>query len=144
MTRLLTGYHDTAFNHDRRQIAVKRVCETLRRYPREVGIVCTGLSGILVAVPAAELTKREFAIVRKPGEKNHSNYVVEGYTFSEYVIVDDFVDEGKTLQRLLRIMSNRWGMPDPPVCKGIILYDNSPMDFSYKGQEIPVIGLDTT
>ena len=62
MALLLTGYHNTSFDHIARQQAVKRVTRILRRFPRSVGIVCTGISGVLVAVPAAEKTNREFAI----------------------------------------------------------------------------------
>jgi adenine/guanine phosphoribosyltransferase-like PRPP-binding protein len=92
-----------------------------------------------VGVAVAERTKREFAIVRKAGEKSHSYRTIEGYDFSEYVIVDDFIDEGKTVSRILCQMHLRVNNPHPK-CLGIILYtDDGKHDFEFMGNPIPVI-----
>lgn len=137
---LVTGYHDTAFDHDRRLRAVKRVTSILRRYPREVGIVCTGLSGIMVGTAVAARTKRDFAIVRKPKEVTNSSNQIEGYTMEQYVIVDDFNETGETIERILTMMDKRCECSAE--CVGIIMYDgwdNRPHFF--KDRNIPMFGL---
>lgn len=118
---LITGYHEIAFSHEARGKAVERLAGALLEYPQNVGIVCTGLSGILVGVALADHTKREFAIVRKPNEETHSSYSVEGYILDEYVIVDDFMDGGETVKRILEKMSDRTLQS---VCRGILLYND--------------------
>ena len=135
---LVTSYHDVAFDHKRREKAVIRVTKAIARYPHSVGIVCTGLSGILVGVSAAEKTEREFAIVRKPNEQSHGCQV-EGYKLAEYVIVDDFMDSGDTIRNILTAMEKR----NTATCKAIILYDGggcyASKTFEHEGQEIPII-----
>lgn len=140
---LIVAYHETPFGHKSRQCAVDRVTKVLARFPKSVGIACTGISGILVAVPAAEKTNREFVIIRKPGEQKHSSNTVEGYNLKEYVIVDDFIDYGKTVKRIVREMKNRtrWGQSYPAQCRGVILYDgiDNKVRLEYpKGNHIPI------
>lgn len=136
---LVTSYHDTAFDHTRRAKAVHRITKTLARFPREVGIVCTGLSGILIGVPAAEKTERQFAIVRKKGETSHACNEVEGYKLAEYVIVDDFIDSGDTIRRIIDAMNKR----NESSCRAVLLYDYSNSSnvspIEYQGQKIKVI-----
>lgn len=140
---LITSYHDTAFDHDRRLKAVKRVTGILRRYPREVGIVCTGLSGIMVGTAVAERTKRDFAIVRKPGEITNSSNAIEGYTMEKFVIVDDFMQSGATIERILTMMNKRYDCAAE--CVSIILYDGWHHDsYTFKKCHIPVFGLSTS
>jgi len=131
---LLTGYHDIAFDTVKRKKAVNRIATQL---PADVGIVCTGLSGILVGVALANKTKRPFAIVRKPGDNTHSSFTVEGYLFDQYVIVDDFIEYGGTIRRILREMYKH---NDESECRGIMLYgeDSDRLPMKYKGKEITV------
>ena len=136
---LTTSYHEIGFEHDARHKAAERVMKGLTEYDRSVGLVFTGLSGILVGLPVADLTQRQFAVVRKPNDSSHACYLVEGYSFSEYVIVDDFMSSGDTIKRIIDTMRER----DGSVCKGILFYDNHRAGkgdtFKYKEQVIPII-----
>ena len=136
---IVTSYHDIAFDHASREQAVARVVAALSQFPSSVGIVCTGLSGILIGVPAADRLRREFAIVRKECDSLHACQQVEGYRFTEYVIVDDFIHSGDTLRRIIDTMQHS---DLKGVCKGILLYDSKfygRNDFTHKGQTFPVI-----
>lgn len=141
-TKLVTGYHYTAFDHVTRRSAVDRVLKKLQYFPEDVGIVCTGLSGILVGVPVAEQSDREFAIVRKPNESCNSSYKIEGYTFTNYVIVDDFISGGETIRRVLEVMNDT--RPESN-CLGILLYDGLSGEFDkrydYFKKPIPIFSV---
>lgn len=115
---IVTSYHDVAFEHAQRAKIVQKVEKIVATYPKKVGIVCTGLSGILIGVTVASEMKRAFAIVRKAGEKSHADYEVEGYKMDEYIVVDDFLVTGDTIKRIIRKMNER----NDSTCRAIILY----------------------
>lgn len=74
-------------------------------------IVCSGVSGIVFALPLAKKMGRKIAIVRKDGDGTHSTYKVESDCFADevgkYLIVDDLVDSGATLDRIIKAMKER-------------------------------------
>jgi hypothetical protein len=59
-------------------------------------MVGTGLSGALVVPSLARAMGKKWAIVRKPHENSHSNYLFEGEIGSRWLFVDDFIGTGKT------------------------------------------------
>lgn len=60
-----------------------------------------GMSGALIAPEIAKKLNKELIMVRKSNKGHHSNYMVEGYYRSnKYIIVDDFIDSGKTVKRM--------------------------------------------
>lgn len=62
-------------------------------------IAFTGMSGALVAPRVASLLDLPMLMVRKAHDGSHSNYRVEGFVGSQcYVIVDDFVSSGATVE----------------------------------------------
>jgi adenine/guanine phosphoribosyltransferase-like PRPP-binding protein len=85
---------------------VKKAAEILRRYEFEA-IAFTGMSG---AVPAGALAlelDKSLIMVRKPNDGSHSPYVVEGDDSAQrYVIVDDFVSSGSTVNRVVEEIDN--------------------------------------
>lgn len=68
-------------------------------------VVCTGLSGIVPASVFCHRHHKNLVVVRKPGEACHGSPIEGSYnwqdTNSNYVVVDDFVGSGRTIQRLL-------------------------------------------
>lgn len=72
-------------------------------------IVCTGLSGLLVA-PALwrELGVPHLAVVRKPEDQdNHSGKRVEGRIGARWLFVDDLVCSGSTRVRVRQAVDER-------------------------------------
>ena len=135
---ILTSYHNSTFDHTRREKIVAKVCKKLKKYPEEVGLVFTGLSGMLVGIPVAAKTKRPFAIVRKPHDSKHASFVVEGYKFKSFIIIDDFSESGGTIERILAEMKTERGGK----CKGIIMYDGNSCGSGRKSyNKIPIYNL---
>jgi hypothetical protein len=65
-------------------------------------IVGTGVSGCLLLLPLRERLKKHIAVVRKPRDGSHSFNLVEGTLGSRYVIVDDQVSSGQTVNNVIR------------------------------------------
>lgn len=70
---------------------------------RALAIAFTGLSGSIIAGPLATALEWHLYAVRKAGESRHSSQEVEGPDVCNsvgYIIVDDFVGSGRTVQRI--------------------------------------------
>ena len=64
------------------------------------GLVCTGVSGLLMAPTLADRLHCPLLVVRK-ADGHHSDLPIEGYHAGDrYVLVDDFVSTGATVQRV--------------------------------------------
>jgi len=76
-------------------------------------IVCCGISGIVFGLPLARKMGRKIVIVRKDGDGTHSTNRVESDCFANevgnYIIVDDLIDSGATLERILKEMKEHSG-----------------------------------
>lgn len=72
-------------------------------------IVCTGLSGMLVApILWRALDVPHFAVVRKEEDQsNHSSRAVEGTIGSLWLFVDDLVYSGRTEKRVREVVQSR-------------------------------------
>lgn len=107
-------------------------------------VVFTGYSGALVGPLVAAQMGKDPIFVRKEKESNHSSWTVEGsIDVRRYVIVDDFVSSGRTIERVLAQMrEHRHGAE----CVGILQYNTSAAskrwDHGFRnfltGQRIPV------
>lgn len=90
-------------------------------------IAFTGYSGALIGPSLADLLRKDLLIVRKKTDKRHSQCEVEGNCFvTKYIFVDDFVDSGDTVRRIM--VSIRSRIPEAQ-CVGMFFYDgehNSP------------------
>jgi len=82
-------------------------------------IVCTGVSGMLVAPIVSYLTDIPLTVVRK-GNDSHSMYEVEGVLPESYIIIDDLVASGSTLKRIQAKMDSVCNA----VCVGVITYSS--------------------
>jgi adenine/guanine phosphoribosyltransferase-like PRPP-binding protein len=66
-------------------------------------IAFQGMSGALIAPALALKLDKNLLMVRKQGNNTHSTYSVEGDAAAErYVIVDDLVDTGSTVMRIIQ------------------------------------------
>lgn len=78
-------------------ITVKHTADDLRSHTREFDtIVCSGLSGMVVAAPVAIRLRKKLCIVRKPGDDSHSFLRVEGKSGKRWIFLDDFEVSGLT------------------------------------------------
>jgi adenine/guanine phosphoribosyltransferase-like PRPP-binding protein len=80
--------------------------------------VFRGTSGLVVGAPLALQCKKPFGVVHKPG--GHSDKGYKGFRKpGRYVIVDDFIESGATMRKILRdkVLKERGGK-----CVAILLY----------------------
>lgn len=86
--------------------AVAKTVRALREHEGEFdSIVCTGLSGVIVAVPASLELGIPCVIIRKPNDDSHLPYHVNmAEAGARYCFVDDFVSGGHTRARVMSVM----------------------------------------
>lgn len=63
-------------------------------------IACRGVSGMVIAPALAIELKKDLIICRK--EDAHSRSAIEGRMWSNYIIVDDFIESGRTVIDIMR------------------------------------------
>lgn len=112
-----------------RQLIVKEAVKRLKSCSIEFdAIAFRGMSGALIAPCIADALGKEIICVRNPSTQSHSDYRVEGLeTTCKYIIVDDFVCVGVTVESIAEdvkqflnenselvgvYLYNSWG--DPP------------------------------
>lgn len=107
-------------------------------------IAATGNSGLLLAGAVGFQTKLPFFAVRKKSDSSHDPKMVNGFIpklGARYLIIDDLIDTGLTIRRIVRRMQDSVSRSEPV---GILLY-NDYMDgkFRYpqRGIEIPIFPL---
>jgi adenine/guanine phosphoribosyltransferase-like PRPP-binding protein len=64
-------------------------------------IAVTGLSGTLFGITLAHRLHKNFLVIRKAGAKSHSWIAVEGQLGHKWLFVDDLIDSGATLARVM-------------------------------------------
>lgn len=115
--------------------AVKKLRAIKRQFPFDA-IAFTGSSGAALAYPLSYLMKLPLIHVRK-GPSHYSGGKVEGTISSKrYIIVDDFIETGASIRRVLKAIDSELDAAKPVA---ILLYSSNRMaDFDHKSQEIPV------
>jgi adenine/guanine phosphoribosyltransferase-like PRPP-binding protein len=91
-----TKFHDPAVFAD----LVERAVKTLQGVKFDT-IVFRGFSGAVVGPVVALQLGKPWALVRKVGDNAHSSRVVEGDVSGDYVIIDDFIDSGETIRKIV-------------------------------------------
>lgn len=81
-------------------------------------IAYTGHSGALVAIPVAIALKKHLIIVRKPHEKSHGVAIEKDNNAKRCLIVDDFIETGKTIRRIKKYL-----LLNDIKIEGLLLYD---------------------
>lgn len=68
------------------------------------GIVCRGVSGLLVSSILANRFNLKLLVARKMGESSHdaTDIAVGDYSIRKFIIVDDFVESGETILECLK------------------------------------------
>lgn len=88
-------------NHkNRNKIIIKAVCDLRKIQDQFDSIVCSGISGLLVAPQISELLNKYLVVIRKKNEKCYSEFPMEGVTPFRYVIVDDLICSGSTIKHI--------------------------------------------
>src|SRR6185436_14411589 len=127
---MTSSYHRTSFNRETRDLAIGNVVNTLKEIPRHVSLVFCGVSGMSIGFAVADETGRDFAVVRKAGDKSHAEEKIEGIINGEYIIIDDIMDTGATIDYILD-QAERYGGE----CVGIILFRGA---LARRYKEIPI------
>lgn len=102
-TELISGYLSKAFSSV--DTLVDEAREALKGVEFDT-IIGTGLSGGLVVPTLARALGKHFAIARKPQAESHGSYQVEGTIGDLWIFVDDFIDSGQTLKRVVKTVEN--------------------------------------
>jgi orotate phosphoribosyltransferase-like protein len=105
-------------DHTQRRQSIDRAVHFLLKSTLEFEtIVCTGLSGLLVAPEVSERLGKNLAIIRK-GESSRGSDVERTYggPIGNYIILDDFVESGRTIARVIGDMNG------DGVCVGSYFY----------------------
>lgn len=113
-------------------------------------VVVHGNSGVSCGFAALMLSDVDFNIVllRKDNDNSHGSPIEgpDGHRLEKYLILDDFVDTGATINRIrtkINILHQQYGQPkDTPECVGVVLYGHrkgSILEF-YDGHIVPAVG----
>lgn len=113
-------------NHKiRNKIIIKAVCD-LRKIKNEFdSIACCGVSGLLVVAQIAELLNKNILIIRK-NEKRYSEFRTEGIAPLRYVVIDDLICSGTTVNHITKIIKEEY-----PRAKSIGVYCYLPEECAY-------------
>jgi orotate phosphoribosyltransferase len=99
-------------------------------------VAFTGSSGCAIGFTLAVTHKIPLIYVRKDNEKSHGNKIECSYCgeLRNYVIVDDFIDSGSTVQLIAaRVKAHAISREiEVPTCVGILCYD---FGIQHKGRE---------
>lgn len=138
-TDYLTCVFDPVAFRTRVNEAIGLLTEFRKHTPFDA-IAFTGVSGAALAFPLSFALGIPLLCVRKQGESSHSPYKVEGdYSAERYVIVDDFISSGSTVNRIQDdIESEISGVPE---LVGLYLYKDAG-NYSWTdihNNEIPVL-----
>lgn len=109
--------------------SVRKVKRVLKKFVADGNgydaIVCRGVSGITVASIASYALKKQLIVVRKPDEKSHSAYRLEGMPEEgnvRYVIVDDFICTGETFVNIAQDIRDHKPKATNPIFMGTVLH----------------------
>jgi orotate phosphoribosyltransferase len=113
-------------NHkERNRIIIKAVCD-LRKISNDFdSIACCGVSGLMVVPQIAELLNKNILIIRK-NEKRYSEFRTEGIAPLRYVVIDDLICSGTTVNHIIRIIKEEY-----PRAKSIGIYCYLPQECAY-------------
>lgn len=126
------GYSACQYDRDARRRTATKIATYLPDVMAHTGadsVVVTGKSGISMAFAALMLIDFPILTVRKDGESSHGSQI-EGTTnheFRKYLILDDLVDTGETVRRVVNTLTNhstRWGenQDNKLQCVGVVCY----------------------
>lgn len=96
----MSSYFNEAIDPSTRVEVVDRVVRDLSGTGIDT-IVVSGMSGVVVGAVAAIRLGVNLVIVRKPDDSTHSRDNIVGTIGNKYVVLDDFVESGATVNRIV-------------------------------------------
>ena len=153
---ILSNGYATGYNVRRVEARAKfaaKAIEELRERTGSTSVVVYGNSGVSCGFAALMLsTEQDFNIVllRKDNDNSHGSPIEgpEGHRLGKYLILDDFVSSGATMNRIRDKIDTLhgqvpWSSPKPE-CVGIVLYGYHRTDsFRFKdGYSVPVLSME--
>ena len=110
---------------------VNGISSKMKKFKKDIPFdyVClTGISGAAIGFPVCVRMGYNPLFIRKSQDKTHSSFMIEGYVEKlkeneniKYVIIDDLIDSGKTINRIIKTMKNAFNHSE---CVGIFLYNH--------------------
>jgi adenine/guanine phosphoribosyltransferase-like PRPP-binding protein len=94
-------------NHNIRNKIIMECVGRLRSVDHDCIVVC-GTSGLMVGPQVCEILQKNLVIVRKKDERSYSNFGIEGAYSPRFVILDDLICSGSTIQHILRTINNEY------------------------------------
>lgn len=141
--------------------SAKRVCRraefsanaiaSLSRSTGSTSVVVHGNSGVSCGFAALMAAAEDFNLVllRKDNDNSHGSPIEgpQGHQLDRYIILDDFVATGNTMNRIrykIATLYQQYSAPPAPECVGIVLYGHTISDrFKFSdGRVVPVRGRD--
>ena len=151
---ILSGGYATQYKMAEVRKRAEHAARAINSMMAETGatsVVVHGNSGVSCGFAALMLSPHaDFNIVllRKANDNSHGAPIEgpEGHRLGRYLILDDFVSTGATMNRIrgkIATLHQQYGQPEyPPECVGIVLYGHHGGD-SFKfsdGHEVPARG----
>lgn len=117
--------------------AVKMLRAFKKKHPFDA-IAFTGSSGAGFAYPLSYLMKVPLICVRKKENSHYRNKIEGSISAKRYVIVDDFIFSGSTIEKIIKTIDKE--VPSKPHCVGILLYAGSIKERDWN-DDIPVMSM---
>jgi len=151
---ILSGGYATQYKRAEVRKRASYAARAISKMMAETGatsVVVHGNSGVSCGFAALMLSPREdfnIVLLRKDNDNSHGSPIEgpEGHRLGRYLILDDFVATGTTMNRIrdkIATLHQQYGLPeDTPECVGIVLYGYHSSD-SFKfsdGHTVPARG----
>ena len=89
-------------SHKYRNQAIMSTYASLKKYDGSYdAIACCGTSGLMVVPQIAELLNKNIVVVRKNTD-GYSDFMVEGASTRQYIIIDDLICSGSTVRHIIK------------------------------------------
>ena len=150
---ILSGGYATQYKMHEVRKRAEYAARAINKMMAETGatsVVVHGNSGVSCGFAALMLSHADFNIVllRKDNDNSHGGPIEgpEGHRLGRYLILDDFVATGTTMNRIrdkIATLHQQHGQPDyTPECVGIVLYGyHGSTSFKFSdGHEVPARG----
>ena len=146
-----TGY--TLRRVEERASFAAKAIEELRSQTGSTSVVVHGNSGVSCGFAALMLTEEQdfnLVLLRKDNDNSHGAPIEgpDGHRLGKYLILDDFVSSGATMNRIRDKIDTLWEQvswsSSRPECVGVVLYGYHRTD-SFKfndGYSVPVLSME--
>lgn len=122
----LEDIYDTIRYKKKVDDTIKVVLDLKKKLKFDV-ILFRGSSGAAIAYPISYLTGTRVFHIRKDGESDHGTGVEGVGVVKKFIIIDDFISSGTTIQKVFEKFYQYVGPHEKPKCVGIVLYScNTP------------------